>query len=46
MTAKEKLRERIEGLADEEASQTLRLLDLRADPVIAAIRNAPLDDEP
>lgn len=46
MTAKEKLRERIEGLADEEASETLRLLDLRADPVIAAIRDAPLDDEP
>lgn len=46
MTAKEKLRERIEGLTEEEASEALRLLDLRSDPVIAAFRDAPLDDEP
>ncbi len=46
MTAKEKLRERIEALTEEEASETLRLLDLRADPVIAAFRDAPVDDEP
>jgi hypothetical protein len=46
MTAKEKLRERIEGLTEEEANEALRLLDLRSDPVIAAFRDAPLDDEP
>ena len=46
MTAKEKLRERIEALTEEEASETLRLLDLRSDPVIAAFRDAPIDDEP
>lgn len=43
MTAKEKLRERIEGLSEEQASEALRLLE---DPVIAAFRDAPLDDEP
>jgi len=32
MTAKEKLRERIEALTEEEASETQRLLDLRSDP--------------
>ena len=26
--------------------ETLRLLDLRSDPVIAAFRDAPIDDEP
>jgi hypothetical protein len=46
MTAKQQLRERIEALSEEEASQALRLLDLRDDPVIAAFRDAPLDDEP
>ena len=46
MTAKEKLRERIEGLTEEEASEALRLLELRADPVIAAFRDARVDDEP
>jgi hypothetical protein len=46
MTAKQQLRERIEALSEQEASETLRLLDLRADPVIAAFRDAPLDDEP
>jgi len=46
MTAKEQLRERIEALTEHEASETLRLLDLRSDPVIAAFRDAPLDDEP
>ena len=33
MTAKEKLRQRIEALTEEEAAEALRLLDLRADPV-------------
>lgn len=46
MTAKEKLPERIEALTEEEASEALRLLDLHSDPVIAAFRDAPVDDEP
>lgn len=46
MTAKEQLRERIETLTEHEASETLRLLDLRTDPVIVAFRDAPVDDEP
>ncbi|MGI8944967.1 MAG: hypothetical protein ACR2GL_01835 [Thermoleophilaceae bacterium] len=46
MTAKQQLRERIEALSEDEANETLRLLDLRTDPVIAAFRDAPLDDEP
>ena len=46
MTAKDRLRERIEALTEEEASETLRLLDLRSDPVIVAFRDAPVDDEP
>ena len=47
MTAKEKLRERVEALTEEEAAEALRLLDERTeDPVLAAFRDAPLDDEP
>lgn len=46
MTAKEKLRARIETLSEEEASEALRLLDMRDDRVIAAFRDAPDDDEP
>ncbi|HEV2999822.1 MAG TPA: hypothetical protein VGW75_03695 [Solirubrobacteraceae bacterium] len=46
MTAKEQLRERIEALSEEEASQALRLLDLRDDPLVVAFRDAPADDEP
>lgn len=46
MTAKQQLRERIETLTEAEASEALRLLDLRTDPVIAAFRDAPTDDEP
>ncbi|HEY7953125.1 MAG TPA: hypothetical protein VID70_09050 [Solirubrobacteraceae bacterium] len=45
MTAKEKLRERIETFSEDEADEALRLLDLR-DPVIVAFRDAPADDEP
>jgi hypothetical protein len=45
MTAKEKLRERVEALSEEEAGEALRLLDMRVDPVIAAFRDAPADDE-
>jgi hypothetical protein len=46
MTAKQQLRERIEAFSEQEASEALRLLDLRSDPVIAAFREAPVDDEP
>jgi len=46
MTAKQQLRERIERFSEQEAGEALRLLDLRTDPVIAAFRDAPLDDEP
>jgi hypothetical protein len=46
MTAKEKLRERIEALSEEEAAEALRLLDEREDPVLHAFRDAPVDDEP
>lgn len=45
MTAKEKLRERIEEFSEQEASEALRLLELSADAVIAAFRDAPPDDE-
>lgn len=43
MTAKEKLLERVTGLSEEEAAETLRLLE---DPVVAAFRDTPEDDEP
>lgn len=46
MTAKQQLRERIETLSEDEASEALRLLDLRTDPVIAAFLDAPVDDVP
>jgi hypothetical protein len=47
MTAKEKLRERVETLTEQQAAETLRLLDQRTeDPVLAAFHDAPLDDEP
>ena len=46
MTAKERLRERIETLTEEEAAETLRLLDRRADALTVLLDDAPLDDEP
>jgi hypothetical protein len=46
MTAKEKLRERIETLTEKEAAETLQLLDRRTDPLTVLLDNAPLDDEP
>jgi hypothetical protein len=46
MTAKEKLLERVTKLSETEAEETLQLLDNREDPVIAAFRDAPEDDEP
>jgi hypothetical protein len=46
MTAKERLMERVASLSETEADETLRLLDMRADPVVVAFRDAPEDDEP
>ncbi len=46
MTAKEQLLQRVQTLTEDEAAETLRLLDYRTDPVIAAFRDAPVDDEP
>ncbi len=46
VTAKEQLRERIDALTKEEASEALLLLDLRQDRVAIAFRDAPVDDEP
>jgi len=46
MTAKEKLLERVTRLSEDEAGETLRLLDERVDPVVRAFRDAPEDDEP
>jgi len=43
MTAKEKLLERVTRLSEDEAEETLRLLE---DPVVTAFRDAPEDDEP
>lgn len=46
VTAKEKLMEQVANLSEAEADETLRLLDMRADPVVVAFRDAPEDDEP
>ena len=46
MTAKEQLRERVERLTEDEAAQTLRLLDQRSDALTRMLDDAPLDDEP
>ncbi len=46
MTAKEQLRERVETLTEDEAAETLRLLDQRRDPLTHFLESAPLDDEP
>jgi hypothetical protein len=43
MTAKEKLRERVEALTEEEAAETLRFLD--EDPLTRLLESAPLEDE-
>jgi hypothetical protein len=39
------VRERVEGLTEEEAREALRLLELETDPVVVAFREAPVDDE-
>lgn len=47
MTAKEKLRERVEGLSEEEADVALLLVEGRLDePMLKALAKAPEDDEP
>jgi O6-methylguanine-DNA--protein-cysteine methyltransferase len=46
MTAKEQLRERVERLTEDEAAETLRLLDQRNDALTRLLDDAPLDDEP
>lgn len=43
MTAKEKLRERVEALTEEEAAQALRFLN--EDPLTRLLDSAPLEDE-
>ena len=45
MTAKEQLRELVERLTEEEAAETLRLLDQRTDDLTRMLDDAPLDDE-
>jgi hypothetical protein len=46
MTAKQQLRERVEALTEEQAAETLRLLDQRTDSLTRLLDNAPIDDEP
>jgi hypothetical protein len=47
MTAKDKLREAVERLSEQEAADTLRFLDARSrDPLLEAVLRAPVDDEP
>lgn len=45
MTAKEKLRERVEALSEREATEALRLLDQRSDPLSDRLDHAPVEDE-
>lgn len=46
MTAKEKLRQTVETLSEEEAEDALRLLRARKDdPLMHRLDNAPLEDE-
>ncbi len=47
MTAKEKLRQRVDGFSGEEANVALLLVDQNLDdPMLRALANAPEDDEP
>lgn len=46
MTAKEKLLQRVQTLTENEAAETLRLLDQRTDSLTRLLDNAPPDDEP
>ncbi len=45
MTAKEQLLHRVSALTEDEAAHALKLLDMRLDPVLQALRSAPPDDE-
>jgi len=45
MTAKEKLLERVTRLSEDEADETLRLLEGREDPVAHLLDGAPIEDE-
>jgi hypothetical protein len=45
MTAKERLLERVRGLSEEQAAETLWLLDDRDDPVARMLESAPPEDE-
>jgi hypothetical protein len=47
MTTKERLHALVDELSEREAERALSLVEKeREDPVIAAFRNAPADDEP
>ncbi|HET9209201.1 MAG TPA: hypothetical protein VFR03_02320 [Thermoanaerobaculia bacterium] len=50
MTARERLRALVDDLPEEEVQATLRFVEhlheLESDPVLMALREAPLDDEP
>ncbi len=47
MTTKERLHRFVDDLSDHDAARALELVENEFDdPVIAAFRNAPLDDEP
>jgi hypothetical protein len=45
MTAKEQLLERVRELSEQEAADTLRILDEREDPVARLLERAPEEDE-
>ena len=45
VTAKEQLLERVRGLSEAEAAETLRVLDARRDPLNRRLDDAPLEDE-
>lgn len=47
MTAKERLRNLVDELSEQEAQAALELFEQRSDdPMVRALDNAPLDDEP
>ena len=47
MTAKERLRNLVDELSEQEAAQALALFEQRSDdPMVQALDNAPIDDEP
>lgn len=47
MTIKERLHKLVDELSDGEADEALRfLVQRRSDPIVAALRDAPDDDEP